>query len=384
MPTTANDLIEQVRKASTRSGRRRSPAASRPAPTWWSSTSASPTRSPRGNRGGPGRPPGLPGDEGGEPGPRPGPRGGPLLRRRGPLGAGGPEPGGARLHEGELPGRRLRRLEAGGAAHPPGAWLTSAQRMRYARHLSMPEVDEPGRRSSWTPRCCASAPGAWGRRRPSTSPRRGWAPSASSTTTWSTSRTSSGRSSTTPIAWASPRSTRRSDPHRAEPRRHRAQAPDPDRLRERHGIFRDYDLIVDGSDNFPTRYLVNDASVFLGKPVVHGSIFRFEGQCTTFYPGEGPCYRCLYPEPPPAGMAPSCAEAGVLGVLPGLVGSMEALEAIKLILGIGGEPRGEALGSRHPVEQLPDPRARRNPSARQRGPHGHRAIDFEAFCAIAA
>jgi sulfur-carrier protein adenylyltransferase/sulfurtransferase len=98
-------------------------------------------------------------------------------------------------------------------------------------------------------------------------------------------------------------------------------------------LFRDYDIIVDGTDNFPTRFLVNDACVLLGKPNVYGSIFRFEGQATVFgYPG-GPCYRCLYPEPPPPGLVPSCAEGGVLGVLPGIVGSIQAMETIKLILG---------------------------------------------------
>lgn len=98
-----------------------------------------------------------------------------------------------------------------------------------------------------------------------------------------------------------------------------------------------WDVIVDGLDNFPTRYLVNDASVWKGIPVVHGSIFRFDGQVTTFWPGKGPCYRCLYPEPPPAHLAPSCAEAGVLGVLPGVVGTIQATEAIKILLG-QGEP----------------------------------------------
>ncbi|MGB9405348.1 MAG: molybdopterin-synthase adenylyltransferase MoeB, partial [Candidatus Acidiferrales bacterium] len=102
-------------------------------------------------------------------------------------------------------------------------------------------------------------------------------------------------------------------------------------------IFRDYDIIVDGTDNFPTRYLVNDACILLGKPNVYGSIFRFEGQASIFgYPG-GPCYRCLYPEPPPPGLVPSCAEGGVLGVLPGIIGSIQAMETLKLILG-SGEP----------------------------------------------
>src|SRR6267142_1908156 len=100
-------------------------------------------------------------------------------------------------------------------------------------------------------------------------------------------------------------------------------------------LFADYDIIVDGTDNFPTRYLVNDACVLMGKPNVYGSIFRFEGQATVFYAKQGPCYRCLYPEPPPPGLVPSCAEGGVLGVLPGIIGSIQALEAIKLILGKG-------------------------------------------------
>ena len=100
-------------------------------------------------------------------------------------------------------------------------------------------------------------------------------------------------------------------------------------------IFKDYDVIVDGTDNFPTRYLVNDACVLLGKPNVYGSIFRFEGQASVFGTKEGPCYRCLYPEPPPPGLVPSCAEGGVLGVLPGIVGCIQANETLKLILGIG-------------------------------------------------
>src|SRR5204862_4803784 len=96
-----------------------------------------------------------------------------------------------------------------------------------------------------------------------------------------------------------------------------------------------WDVIVDGADNFPTRYLVNDASIWHDIPVVHGSIFRFDGQVTTFVPRKGPCYRCLYPEPPPAHLAPSCAEAGVLGVLPGLIGPIQATEAVQLLLGQG-------------------------------------------------
>ena len=104
-----------------------------------------------------------------------------------------------------------------------------------------------------------------------------------------------------------------------------------------------WDVIVDGLDNFPTRYLVNDASIWKNIPVVHGSIFRFDGQVTTFIPHQGPCYRCLYPEPPPAHLAPSCAEAGVLGVLPGVIGMLQATEVVKLVLGIGESLSGRLL-----------------------------------------
>jgi molybdopterin/thiamine biosynthesis adenylyltransferase/rhodanese-related sulfurtransferase len=108
-------------------------------------------------------------------------------------------------------------------------------------------------------------------------------------------------------------------------------------------ILSGYDLVIDGADNFPVRYLLNDAALKLGVPVVHGSIFRFEGQATVFKPHDGPCYRCFLPEPPPAELAPSCAEAGVLGVLPGIIGSVQAIEAIKLILGIGDDLSGRLL-----------------------------------------
>jgi len=108
-------------------------------------------------------------------------------------------------------------------------------------------------------------------------------------------------------------------------------------------IIKDYDVILDGADNFPTRYLVNDACVFLKKPLSHGSIFRFEGQVTTIVPFEGPCYRCLYETPPPPGLVPSCQEAGVLGVLPGVVGSIQATEVVKLILGKGEILKGKLL-----------------------------------------
>ncbi|MEZ4249156.1 MAG: molybdopterin-synthase adenylyltransferase MoeB [Polyangiales bacterium] len=144
-----------------------------------------------------------------------------------------------------------------------------------------------------------------------------------------------------------------------------------------------WDVIVDGLDNFPTRYLVNDASVWKDIPVVHGSIFRFDGQVTTFWPGKGPCYRCLYPEPPPPHLAPSCAEAGVLGVLPGVIGTMQATEAIKIILGVGQPLIGrllqyDSLSMSVRTFKLPrDPEC----SVCGKSPTITEYVDYEGFCA---
>ena len=149
-------------------------------------------------------------------------------------------------------------------------------------------------------------------------------------------------------------------------------------------ILKDYDVIVDGTDNFPTRYLVNDACVLLGKPNVYGSIFRFEGQATVFAYEGGPCYRCLYPEPPPPGLVPSCAEGGVLGILPGTIGLIQATETVKLILGIGEPLVGrlllyDALGMRFRELKL-----RKNPECPVCGDHPTvtKLIDYHQFCGI--
>ena len=149
-------------------------------------------------------------------------------------------------------------------------------------------------------------------------------------------------------------------------------------------LFKDYDIILDGCDNFPTRYLVNDACYLLGKTNVHGSIFRFDGQVTVFRPGAGPCYRCLYPEPPPAGMAPSCAEAGVLGVLPGIVGVAQAIETIKLILGIGQPLIGRLLTFDALQMKFRELRTRRDPTCPLCGPNPTVTglIDYEHFCSM--
>src|SRR5689334_3904725 len=149
-------------------------------------------------------------------------------------------------------------------------------------------------------------------------------------------------------------------------------------------LFRNYDIIVDGTDNFPTRYLVNDACVLSGKPNVYGSIFRFEGQASVFWAEKGACYRCLYPEPPPPGLVPSCAEGGVLGILPGLVGVMQATEVIKLILGVGEPLIGrlllvDALGMKFRELKL-----RKNPDCPVCGTHPTvtKLIDYNEFCGI--
>ena len=149
-------------------------------------------------------------------------------------------------------------------------------------------------------------------------------------------------------------------------------------------IFQDYDVVADGTDNFPTRYLVNDACVLSGKPNVYGSIFRFEGQASVFAVRDGPCYRCLYPEPPPPGLVPSCAEGGVLGILPGIVGLIQANEVVKLVLGIGEPLVGrlllfDALGMRFRELKL-----RRDPACPVCGPHPSvtRLIDYQEFCGV--
>jgi adenylyltransferase/sulfurtransferase len=149
-------------------------------------------------------------------------------------------------------------------------------------------------------------------------------------------------------------------------------------------LFRDYDLVVDGTDNFPTRYLVNDACVLLGKRNVYGSIFRFEGQVSIFGAPDGPCYRCLYPEPPPPGLVPSCAEGGVLGVLPGIVGAIQAIEAIKLVLGAGDPLVGRLLLFDALAMRFRELKLKKNPECPLCGTNRTitKLIDYEEFCGI--
>jgi sulfur-carrier protein adenylyltransferase/sulfurtransferase len=149
-------------------------------------------------------------------------------------------------------------------------------------------------------------------------------------------------------------------------------------------IIKNYDVVADGTDNFPTRYLVNDACVLLHKPNVYGSIFRFDGQVSVFDADRGPCYRCLYAEPPPPGLVPSCAEGGVLGVLPGIIGTIQALETVKLLLGIGDSLVGRLLLFDALKMEFKELKLRKNPKCPICGtnPTIHELIDYEAFCGI--
>ena len=151
-------------------------------------------------------------------------------------------------------------------------------------------------------------------------------------------------------------------------------------------LFAGYDVIVDGTDNFPTRYLVNDACVLLGKPNVYGSIFRFDGQATVFFPPHGPCYRCLYPEPPPPDLVPNCAEGGVLGILPGLIGVVQATETVKLILGAGTPLIGRLLLYDALEMTFREMKVRKNPRCPICGPSPtiRELIDYQEFCGVSS
>src|SRR6266571_2601312 len=190
--------------------------------------------------------------------------------------------------------------------------------------------------------------------------------------------------------------TKRVGQYKAESARETLEALNPDvkvityieRLDETNvaRIIADYDVILDGTDNFPTRYLLNDAALLANKPVVHGSVFRFEGQLTVFKPNEGPCYRCLYPEPPPPELAPSCAEAGVLGVLPGIIGLLQATETIKLLLAIGDPLVGRLMTYDGLAGEFNELRLFRDPDCPACGENAHleNLPMYAEFCAVPA
>lgn len=188
--------------------------------------------------------------------------------------------------------------------------------------------------------------------------------------------------------------TKRVGQYKAESARETIEALNPDvkvityieRLDETNvaRIIADYDVILDGTDNFPTRYLLNDAALLANKPVVHGSVFRFEGQLTVFKPNDGPCYRCLYPEPPPPELAPSCAEAGVLGVLPGIIGMLQATETIKLLLDIGDPLVGRLMTYDALAGEFSELRLFRDPECPACGENAHpeNLPTYAEFCAL--
>jgi sulfur-carrier protein adenylyltransferase/sulfurtransferase len=222
--------------------------------------------------------------------------------------------------------------------------MTDAQAKRYSRHLLVPEVGEAGQFKLLDSRVLLIGAGGLG------SPAAYYLAAAGVGTLGIIDADVVEESN---LQRQILHNTKRVGQYKAESARETIQALNPDvkvityieRLDETNvaRIIADYDVIIDGTDNFPTRYLLNDAALIANKPVVHGSVFRFEGQLTIFKPNEGPCYRCLYPEPPPPALAPSCAEAGVLGVLPGIIGLLQATETIKLLLGIGEPLVGRLL-----------------------------------------
>jgi sulfur-carrier protein adenylyltransferase/sulfurtransferase len=222
--------------------------------------------------------------------------------------------------------------------------MSEAQSKRYSRHLLIPEVGEAGQFKLLDSRVLLIGAGGLG------SPAAYYLAAAGVGTLGIIDADTVEESN---LQRQILHNTTRVGQYKAESARETLEALNPDvkvityieRLDETNvaRIIADYDVIIDGTDNFPTRYLLNDAALLANKPVVHGSVFRFEGQITIFKPNEGPCYRCLYPEPPPPELAPSCAEAGVLGVLPGIIGLLQATETIKLLLGIGDPLIGRLL-----------------------------------------
>ena len=266
---------------------------------------------------------------------------------------------------------------------PPN--LTDAQRDRYSRHILLPEVGEAGQAKLLGAKVLLLGAGGLG------SPAALYLAAAGVGTLGvvdadtvdasnlqrqilhATSRVG------TPKVESAANAIKDLNPDvKVEPYQERLTSANVDR------IFGPYDVIVDGCDNFPTRFLVNDASIFLKKPVVHGSIFRFDGQVTTFVPGVGPCYRCWYPEPPPPHLAPSCQEAGVLGILCGIIGTMQATEAIKIILAKGDTLVGRVLTYDSLKMKFREFKLRKDPNCPVCGnsPTIKSYIDYEGFCAM--
>jgi molybdopterin/thiamine biosynthesis adenylyltransferase/rhodanese-related sulfurtransferase len=250
--------------------------------------------------------------------------------------------------------------------------MTEAQAKRYSRHLLIPEVGEAGQFKLLDSRVLLIGAGGLG------SPAAYYLAAAGVGTLGIIDADVVDESN---LQRQILHNTKRVGQYKAESARETIEALNPDikvvtyieRLDESNvrRIIADYDVILDGTDNFPTRYLLNDAAILENKPVVHGSVFRFEGQLTVFKPHEGPCYRCLYPEPPPPALAPSCAEAGVLGVLPGIIGLLQATETIKLLLGIGDPLVGRLMTYDALVGEFNELRLFRDPKCPACGENAH-------------
>jgi sulfur-carrier protein adenylyltransferase/sulfurtransferase len=250
--------------------------------------------------------------------------------------------------------------------------MSEAQAKRYSRHLLVPEVGEEGQLKLLDARVLLIGAGGLG------SPAGYYLAAAGVGTIGIIDADVVDESN---LQRQILHNTKRIGQYKAESARETIEALNPDvkvithieRLDETNvaRIIADYDVIVDGTDNFPTRYLLNDAALMANKPVVHGSVFRFEGQLTVFKPYEGPCYRCLYPEPPPIALAPSCAEAGVLGVLPGIIGLLQATETIKLVLGIGDPLVGRLMTYDALAGEFNELRLFRDPKCPACGENGH-------------
>lgn len=250
--------------------------------------------------------------------------------------------------------------------------LSEAQAKRYSRHLLVPEVGEEGQFKLLDSRVLLIGAGGLG------SPAAYYLAAAGVGTIGIIDADVVDDSN---LQRQILHNTQRIGQYKAESARETIEALNPDvkvithieRLDESNvaRIIADYDVILDGTDNFPTRYLLNDAALIANKPVVHGSVFRFEGQLTVFKPYEGPCYRCLYPEPPPMALAPSCAEAGVLGVLPGIIGILQATETIKLLLGIGDPLVGRMMTYDALAGEFNELRLYRDPKCAACGENGH-------------
>ena len=250
--------------------------------------------------------------------------------------------------------------------------LSEAQAKRYSRHLLVPEVGEEGQLKLLDARVLLIGAGGLG------SPAGYYLAAAGVGTIGIIDADVVDESN---LQRQILHNTKRIGQYKAESARETIEALNPDvkvithieRLDETNvaRIIADYDVIVDGTDNFPTRYLLNDAALMANKPVVHGSVFRFEGQLTVFKPYEGPCYRCLYPEPPPIALAPSCAEAGVLGVLPGIIGLLQATETVKLVLGIGDPLVGRLMTYDALAGEFNELRLFRDPKCPACGENGH-------------